>query len=73
MKPTYKAPELEEAFKEIFGINRQQSIESNHCINPPIGCGKEISNPEAHFRNQLSFDEYRISGLCQACQDEIFG
>lgn len=27
----------------------------------------------AGFRDELSLREYRISGLCQQCQDGIFG
>lgn len=33
-------------------------------------CGKEI-NP-GHFRDRLSAKEFRISGMCQKCQDEVF-
>ena len=25
------------------------------------------------FRDELSVKEYRISGLCQSCQDQVFG
>jgi hypothetical protein len=25
------------------------------------------------FRNELSKKEYQISGLCQGCQDKVFG
>ena len=32
-------------------------------------CKAEIKG----FRDPLSIKEYRISGLCQACQDEMFG
>lgn len=49
-------------------INRIESINNKRCINPPIGCGKEITG----FKDILSQKEYRISGLCQKCQDEIF-
>lgn len=35
------------------------------------GC-KEKVNPE-DFRNEISVREYKISGLCQECQDNIFG
>ena len=73
MKPSKKSPELEEAFNTIFGIDRKGSIEHNTCVAPPIGCGQVIENPEKHFRSQISLDEYRISGLCQKCQDEVFG
>lgn len=34
-------------------------------------CGKTINL--ADFRNELSKREYTISGLCQKCQDDIFG
>jgi len=27
----------------------------------------------ADFRDSLSLREYRISGLCQKCQDKVFG
>ena len=35
-------------------------------------CGKEIDF-ETEFRDYLSRKEYKISGLCQACQDGAFG
>jgi len=25
------------------------------------------------FRDELSYREYRVGGLCQKCQDKIFG
>ena len=35
-------------------------------------CGKEIDiNKE--FRNEISKKEFQISGLCQKCQDEMYG
>ena len=36
-------------------------------------CGKDISNPEGMFRDKLSYKEFGISGLCQECQDKVFG
>jgi hypothetical protein len=33
-------------------------------------CSKPVSKDE--FRDELSKREYKISGLCQACQDETF-
>ena len=29
--------------------------------------------PAEYFRNQISQEEYQISGFCQNCQDETFG
>ena len=33
-------------------------------------CGKEIDHTE--FRDQISQQEFQISGLCQNCQDDFF-
>lgn len=41
-------------------------VEHGFC---PI-CSKPISG--ADFRDDLSRKEYKISGLCQKCQDDIF-
>ena len=35
-------------------------------------CGSTKIKPE-DFKDALSLKEYRISGLCQRCQDEMFG
>lgn len=51
------------------GAKRVESIEKRCCVKPPFGCGQ----PVGEFRDALSEKEYRISGLCQKCQDEIFG
>lgn len=32
-------------------------------------CGKKIGE----FRNALSQKEFQISGMCQKCQDSVFG
>lgn len=34
---------------------------------------RTCSSPVSKFRNELSEAEWRISGMCQECQDEIFG
>ena len=31
------------------------------------------NNPIGEFKDRLSRKEYEISGMCQTCQDEIFG
>ena len=35
-------------------------------------CKKDINGKE-DFNDELFWEEYKISGLCQKCQDEIFG
>lgn len=34
-------------------------------------CGKTVEIDE--FRDNVSYKEFTISGLCQKCQDEFFG
>jgi hypothetical protein len=48
---------------------RVENIRLQHCVEPPFGCGK----PANEFKDEVSEHEYRISGLCQTCQDDIFG
>lgn len=53
---------------ENAGFSKEMKmIDAGKC---PL-CGKIISPCE--FRDELSVKEYKISGMCQHCQDEIFG
>ena len=36
-------------------------------------CNAPIKGVRNEFKNAQSFKEFKISGLCQKCQDEIFG
>jgi hypothetical protein len=65
--PSDKSPAIEGFLEANFG--RTTAIESNRCIPHPVGCGKPIEG----FRDERSVREYTISGLCQRCQDEVFG
>jgi hypothetical protein len=67
--PSEKAPELTSFLEEV--ASRSTSIKSDVCVPAPFGCGKPVDPPG--FRNELSRREYTISGLCQACQDSVFG
>jgi len=61
--------ELRRPVDDIFpGANRQVSIATAHCVSPPFGCG----NPITGFNDSLSAKEYKITGMCQACQDKMF-
>jgi len=33
---------------------------------------KKVIHPNSEFRDELSLREYRISGMCQECQDGVF-
>ena len=61
-----KSPEKEEFLEQAFG--RTSALQSSICVRPPIGCG----GPATEFKDDLSREEYAISGLCQACQDSVF-
>lgn len=67
MKPSDKSPEMERDLEALSG--RTTSITSNVCVSPPFGCGKPITP----FVDEASRKEYTMSGLCQRCQDVIFG
>jgi hypothetical protein len=54
----------EMAFK-LFGRSRTLAIAGNGCVK----CGESAVD----FRDELSRKEFGISGLCQPCQDGIFG
>jgi hypothetical protein len=56
----------------------------NKKIMQRIGFGQQVKDVEnkvcpvckqkiGEFRDSLSRKEYEISGLCQKCQDEVFG
>jgi hypothetical protein len=42
------------------------------CGKPPTETGLNYGPLAFLFRDELSAREYRISGLCQTCQDETF-
>ena len=65
MKPSVKDPVIEDLISTFAGKSRIDTINNDICIN----CGKDATK----FNNTLSVKEYSISGLCQKCQDEVFG
>lgn len=65
MKPSKKSPQMEESLKNLFCVDRVKDITENRCV----GCGY----PATEFKDEVSRREYSISGLCQHCQDKIFG
>jgi hypothetical protein len=69
MKPSDKDGAIESVLSKVFGHDRRDSITNDVCVPPPLGCGK----PALHFRDGVSANEFAISGLCQSCQDQVFG
>lgn len=50
--------------KEPFKNSRSQAILANLCVF--------CDNPNLNFIDDLSRREYKISGMCQSCQDNFF-
>lgn len=50
---------------EMIGGDALKNLDAGKCPT----CG----NPVGEFRNAISRKEFGISGLCQLCQDKVFG
>jgi len=59
-----KSPQMIAAIESLFP-GTKQAIEDKCCpfCNSPIGA----------FKDAESIREYEISGMCQKCQDDVFG
>ncbi len=56
---------LDRISHKMFGHTRSGSIHGDTCVI----CGGSADS----FRDDVSQREYGISGLCQKCQDSVFG
>jgi hypothetical protein len=65
MKATNKNPAIDALLTNLSGRDRIASVSGNTCA--------WCRGPADNFRDELSIREYLISGLCQNCQDKIFG
>ena len=63
--PTTKSSEMNALLNAMTGVDRVSTIEADVCVM----CKK----PAVEFKDELSKAEYAISGMCQACQDSVFG
>jgi hypothetical protein len=64
-EPTSKAPAIDLVISGMTGKSREQQIAAGLCMTCP-GEAKV-------FKTDLDRSEYRISGMCQECQDKVFG
>jgi hypothetical protein len=64
---TPKAPAIDALLMAITGRSRVDAVDSLTCAT----CGQDAQNKS--FRDPLSWKEYTISGMCQSCQDSVFG
>lgn len=64
-----KSPEMEKQLDYIssmlYGRKRSDALQNNVCVT----CGNKVEG----FRDELSKKEFGISGMCQDCQDSVFG
>ena len=68
MEPTNKSNPINSMLSSIFGQDRVQTITEGYCMT----CEK-TGIIATSFRDDISRKEYAISGLCQSCQDDVFG
>ena len=66
--PTKKSPVINAALSELAGRDRVTTIGRGGCMT----CDKIDEMTAEDFRDALSVKEYRISGMCQECQDSVF-
>jgi hypothetical protein len=63
-----KSPQMEKTLDEcsalLFGTSRTESIKGQKCVICKGSANK--------FSDYISEKEFRISGMCQMCQDEVF-
>lgn len=62
-----KHPQVDAFIQNLMGKNRTETIMNGHCMT----CNNEFIAD--NFRDELSEKEYSISGMCQECQDNVFG
>ena len=65
VEPSRKAPAIDLAISQMTGKSREIQLASELCMT----CSGEAKE----FKDDLSRKEYTISGMCQTCQDSIFG
>ena len=65
MKNTQMTEQLDKVAMKLWGRSLVKSLKIEACVT----CGSDAN----HFRDELSRKEYSISGMCQHCQDGVFG
>ncbi len=59
-----KSESVDTMLQNLLNLNRKEVIKYGMCA---------MCKKSAHeFNDEISIKEYRISGLCQSCQDTIF-
>jgi len=66
--PSQKTEGMEQGLIAMWGYDRREYIARDQCVPSPGGCGGDASE----FKDELSREEYTISGMCQKCQDDFY-
>ena len=63
-----------EPFPSAFGNweGREDAIRSLKCLDAPMGCGRALDPSEVECWDGDTKAEYRITGMCRFCQDEVY-
>lgn len=88
-EPSPKSEGLETLIGALMGKDRRATIATGGCMTcdrgPACAVCREYREHPAHtdapishafspyFRDELSAKEYTIGGMCQSCQDSVFG
>lgn len=67
MEPISRSPKLNKMLSSLMGKDIEQTIRDNKCMT--CDC---FVYPDK-FRDKTSKHEYTVSGMCQHCQDSVFG
>ncbi len=65
IEPAWKSIAIDDALTKLTGRSRVATILAHKCVT----CDYDAT----YFRDELSRREYSISGMCQRCQDKVFG
>jgi len=63
---------IDSVSKKAFGISQSEAGKKGALMAICVFCKKPI-DPGKDFRNEISLREFTISGICQVCQDDLFG
>ena len=65
MNATNKSQGINDLLEILAGKPRVETISKSCCMT--------CKATNVKFRDTLSRKEYKISGMCQKCQDDVFG
>ena len=60
-----RSQEINNFIFALTGIDNPETIQLKRCAF--------CKDPDFNFRDEVSLKEYKISALCQKCQDDFYG